>query len=136
VLAGGGIAGVSIASHRTKAGKKVALIDDGNIGSGETGITTAHLVTARDDRYYYFEELLDKDTTHLLAQSHRMAIESVANIVALEAIDCDFEKVSGYLMFHPTDKRDSLDKEMEAAREAGVNVTEVSAAPGMIVNSG
>ena len=52
VIVGGGIAGVTAAYCLVKSGNKVVLVEDGFIGSGETGRTTAHLVTALDDRYY------------------------------------------------------------------------------------
>ncbi len=50
VIVGGGISGVTIAYCLLKSGKKVVLVEDGHIGSGETGRTTAHLVSALDDR--------------------------------------------------------------------------------------
>ena len=52
VIVGGGIAGLSVAYCLIQSGKKVILVEDGFIGSGETGRTTAHFVTALDDRYY------------------------------------------------------------------------------------
>ena len=43
VIDGGGIAGLTTAYILSKAGKRVAVLDDGYIGSGETGHTTAHI---------------------------------------------------------------------------------------------
>src|SRR5688572_30522211 len=57
VIVGGGLAGLSVAYCLLKAGKKVTLVEDGAVGSGETGRTTAHLVTALDDRYYTLQRL-------------------------------------------------------------------------------
>jgi hypothetical protein len=57
VVIGGGIAGLSVAYGLVKKGKSVAVVEDGLIGSGETGRTTAHLVTALDDRYYELERI-------------------------------------------------------------------------------
>ena len=48
VVVGGGIAGLSVAYCLVKAGKKVVVVEDGFIGSGESGRTTAHLVNALD----------------------------------------------------------------------------------------
>src|SRR5436190_139422 len=61
VVVGGGIAGLSVAYCLSKSGKKVILVEDGFIGSGETGRTTAHLVTALDDRYYELEKIYGKE---------------------------------------------------------------------------
>ncbi|HKQ21943.1 MAG TPA: FAD-binding oxidoreductase [Nitrososphaeraceae archaeon] len=55
-IVGGGIAGVTTAYLLSKSGKSVALLEDGYIGSGETGRTTAHITHALDDRYYNIEE--------------------------------------------------------------------------------
>src|SRR5689334_22360330 len=66
VIIGGGLAGVSTAYCLSKAGKKIVLVEDGNIGSGETGHTTAHLVTALDDRFTHFVKLFGKEDTRLI----------------------------------------------------------------------
>src|SRR5436190_23445492 len=52
VIIGGGIAGLTIAYTISKEGKNIVLLEDGWIGSGETGRTTAHLVNALDNRYF------------------------------------------------------------------------------------
>ena len=61
-IIGGGIAGLSAAYNLSKAGKSVGFVlEDGYIGSGETGHTTAHLTHALDDRYFNLEKLFGKD---------------------------------------------------------------------------
>src|SRR5438445_3680998 len=49
-IVGAGIAGMTTAYLLARAGKTVVVVDDGPIGGGMTGRTTAHLVTALDDR--------------------------------------------------------------------------------------
>src|SRR6186713_366751 len=68
------IAGVTTAYCLSRSGKKVVLVEDGYIGSGETGRTTAHLVNALDDRYYELERMYGKEKTKLIASSHTRAI--------------------------------------------------------------
>src|SRR5665213_1170929 len=50
-VVGAGIAGMTVAYLLARAGKAVIVIDDGPIGGGETGRTTAHLCNALDDYY-------------------------------------------------------------------------------------
>src|SRR6185436_7064943 len=57
IIVGAGIAGLTTAYLLGQAGKSVIVLDDGPIVSGETERTTAHLVTALDDRYFDLERL-------------------------------------------------------------------------------
>ena len=59
-IVGAGISGMTAAYLLSKAGRQVAVIDDGNVASGETGRTTAHITCALDDRYYNLEKLHGK----------------------------------------------------------------------------
>jgi glycine/D-amino acid oxidase-like deaminating enzyme/nitrite reductase/ring-hydroxylating ferredoxin subunit len=131
VIVGGGIAGITIAYCLLKSGKKIVLVEDGAIGSGETGRTTAHLVSALDDRYYELERMYGEEKTALIAESHTAAIDFIENLCKEKLIDCDFERLNGYLFLHPTDERESLHKEFVAARKAGLNVEELEDVPGM-----
>jgi len=136
VVIGGGIAGVTAAYCLQRSGKRTVLIEDGAIGSGETGRTTAHLVTALDDRYYELEKMFGKKNTRLIAESHRQAIDFIEIVVQNEGIDCDFERVPGYLFRHHTDEPDSLLKEFQAASEAMLDVTELDLVPNMMNENG
>jgi glycine/D-amino acid oxidase-like deaminating enzyme/nitrite reductase/ring-hydroxylating ferredoxin subunit len=131
VIVGGGIAGMTIAYCLLQTGRKVVLVEDGGIGSGETGRTTAHLVSALDDRYYALEKIYGKEDTKLIAESHKRAIDFIENICKEKSIDCDFERLDGYLFLHPTDKRESLHKELEATRNAGIDIEELQEVPGL-----
>lgn len=120
LIIGGGIAGISTAYKLLQAGKKVVLVEDGFIGSGETGRTTAHLASALDDRYYFLENKFGEDATKLIAESHEAAIDDIEKNVSALKIDCSFKRVNGYLFLHESDKEDSLDKEFEATQKAGL----------------
>ncbi len=132
VIVGGGIAGMTIAYRLTQQNKNVVVIEDGYLGSGETGRTTAHLTAALDDRYYNLESLFGEDDTKLIAESHKRAIDYIEEIVKKENIDCDFTRVKGYLFLNPSDKEDSLQKEYEACSKAGLEVELGNNIPGMI----
>lgn len=70
LVIGGGIGGLTTAYCLAKAGKKTVLVEDGLIGSGETGRTTAHLTYALDDRYYYIEKAFGEDGSRKAGESH------------------------------------------------------------------
>jgi glycine/D-amino acid oxidase-like deaminating enzyme/nitrite reductase/ring-hydroxylating ferredoxin subunit len=123
-VVGAGIAGLTIAYLLTQEGKRVVVVDDGPTAGGETCRTTAHLVTALDDRFYDLERLHGAEGARLAAQSHAAAIDRIERIVSDEAIACDFARVDGYLFAPPGDDLSELDKELEAAHRAGL--TDVS----------
>lgn len=131
VIVGGGLAGLSVAYALTEAGKKVVVIEDGLIGSGETGRTTAHLVTALDDRYTTLQKIYGEEDTRLIADSHKAAILFVEHTVIKENIDCQFVRVPGYLFLHPSDDSKTLREEFDAATKAGLEVGMLDKIPGM-----
>src|SRR5437588_9804647 len=96
-IIGAGIAGLTTAYLLAREGKVVVVLDDGPIGGGMTARTTAHLSNALDDRFYELERLFGEDGSRLAAQSHTVAIDRVEAIVWEEKIDCEFERLDGYL---------------------------------------
>lgn len=131
VIVGGGIAGLSVAYRLCQLKRKVVLVEDGFIGSGETGRTSAHLVTALDDRYYEIERIHGRAGARLAAGSHRTAIDFIERAIMEEKIDCEFERIPGYLFLHPSDEKKNLEKEFDAARRAGLSVGMLDEIPGI-----
>jgi FAD dependent oxidoreductase./Rieske [2Fe-2S] domain. len=127
-VVGAGIAGMTTGYLLACAGRDVAIVDDGPVGGGMTGRTTAHLVNALDDRFYEIEKMLGKDAARLAAQSHTQAIDRIDEIVREENIQCDFERVDGYLFPPPGSSAKSIDEEYDAALRAGLR--EVQKLPG------
>ena len=119
-IIGAGIAGMTTAYLLAREGKSVVVLDDGPIGGGMTGRTTAHLTNAFDDRYYEVERLHGLKNASLAAESHTAAIDRIEAIVSEEDIDCDFERVNGYLFAAQGDSADVLELELAAAHRAGL----------------
>src|SRR6185369_4369074 len=113
-VVGAGIAGMTTAYLLARAGRAVVVIDDGPIGGGETGRTTAHLTAALDDRYFNIANLHGAEGARIAAESHMSAIHRIESIASMEDIDCDFERVEGYLFLGGQDTRKDLEKELEA----------------------
>jgi glycine/D-amino acid oxidase-like deaminating enzyme/nitrite reductase/ring-hydroxylating ferredoxin subunit len=132
-VVGAGIAGLSIAYHLLLQGQQVLVLDDGAIGSGETGRTTAHLSNAFDDRYHRVESQHGEEVSRLVAQSHTAAIDRIEAIVRDERIECDFRRVDGYLFTPPDAPQDELSKELHAVHRAGLlDVARVNVPPGSL----
>jgi glycine/D-amino acid oxidase-like deaminating enzyme/nitrite reductase/ring-hydroxylating ferredoxin subunit len=88
------------------------------------------LVNALDDRFFEIEKLRGHKGAQLAAESHTAAIDRVEEIVTKEKIDCEFERLNGYLFVPPGEPTDVLDKELEAAHRAGLtDVERVARAP-------
>ena len=100
LVIGAGIAGLTTAYNLASTGRRVVVVDDGMIGSGESGRTTAQLTCALDDRYFFLERLFGKEKARLAAQSHAAAVDWIENTIRKEEIDCDFMRVDGYLFLH------------------------------------
>ena len=124
-IVGAGIAGISVAYHLTKAGKRVVVLDDGPVAGGETSRTTAHLSNAFDDRYHAEERLHGERGSRLVADSHTVAINTIEHNVKLEGIECGFERLDGYLFSgdetkNRDEQRQALAEELAAVHRAGI----------------
>src|SRR4051812_25511371 len=128
-IVGAGISGLSVAYTLVRAGRKVVVLDDGLVGRGMTGRTTAHIVNALDDRYYEIEKLHGEEGARLAAESHTAAIDRVEENVTAERIDCEFERLDGYLFEPPNEPLSNLREEFDACRRAGLEVEWADRAP-------
>ena len=128
-IIGAGIAGLSTALELVRGGARVSVLDDGPIGGGETGRSSAHLASAVDDRFFKLERRFGERGARLVAESHAAAIDRIENTVRELAIDCDFRRVEGYLFAPPGDDLHELEAELTAARRAGLVVDRIERAP-------
>jgi len=131
-VVGAGIAGLSVAYALARAGKRVIVVEKEQIGSGESGRTTAHLANALDDRYLTLEQARGVESSRIAAEAHSSAIDFIEEAVRAEAIDCDFTRLDGYLFLGGDDGPALLDDELAAAHRAGLkDVTRVERMPGL-----
>lgn len=124
-IVGGGIAGLTTAYLLMKEGKSVCLLEGFELGSGQSGRTTAHFVSAIDDRYFELEKFHGENGARLVAESHTAAIRKLEQIVREENIDCDLERLEGYLFAQGDERANVLDDEFKAARRAGLSDVEL-----------
>ena len=128
-VVGAGIAGLTTAYLLAQEGRGVLVIDTGDPGCGQTGVTTAHLSNVIDDTYQEILRVHGVEGARLACDSHGSAIARIESICGRERIDCDFRRLSGYLFLGPGDDERMLKEELEAAHQARVDVEWLDRAP-------
>ncbi|QNE78670.1 FAD-dependent oxidoreductase [Streptomyces finlayi] len=126
-VVGGGIAGLSTAWELTRAGRRVAVVEADRIASGVTGYTTAKVSALHSLVYDRLRRTRGADAARLYAQSQQDAVERVADIARELGIDCDLERVSAYSYASDSSSRGAVEAEAEAAAEAGLAASYVTA---------
>jgi glycine/D-amino acid oxidase-like deaminating enzyme/nitrite reductase/ring-hydroxylating ferredoxin subunit len=129
VVVGAGITGLSCAYELTRMGRSVVVIDRGQIGSGMTARTTAHLASSLDDYYSELERVHGEDGARPYHDSQVAAINRIEAICRDEAIDADFARVDGFLFPAEPDHLSDLQAEYETCRRIGVEVEWAERAP-------
>jgi glycine/D-amino acid oxidase-like deaminating enzyme/nitrite reductase/ring-hydroxylating ferredoxin subunit len=125
VVIGAGIAGLSVAYELAARKLRVIVVDRGNIGLGMTARTTAHLATAFDDGYAELISERGLEAACTVYQSLGAAIDRVDQIQSDNGIDCDFQRLDGYLFPAPGRPDHELDDELNACRQVGVPVSDL-----------
>ncbi|WP_413558370.1 FAD-dependent oxidoreductase [Bdellovibrio sp. HCB209] len=118
-VVGGGVAGMLVAYELVKQGREVVVLERGPLHKNETGFTTAHLSDAIDDGFAHIKSIHGIDKLRLFYQSHKMAIDIIEKIVRDEGIECDFQRVDGFLFLSSDKSAEYLAQEYETALEAG-----------------
>lgn len=126
-IVGAGIAGLTTAYLLAKAGQSVAVLDRERLGLGETGLTSAHISNALDDRYFALQKMHGTEGARLAAESHTAAIRLIEQITRDENIDCELRKADGFLFLDPKHDLNFLMRELRATHDSGL--TEVKLLP-------
>lgn len=124
-IVGAGIAGLTTGYLLAREGKSVVIVDAWEMAAGETGRTTAHLTAVLDDRFFNIESLFGEKGARLAAESHMAAINHIEAIIRKENINCDFERVDGYLAPLDEKQREDFDKEVAPVKQAGFSDMEI-----------
>ncbi len=125
VVVGAGISGLSCALNLAREGKSVVVLESRCRGAGQTGRTTAHIMTWLDDFYYECIAMHGQKTASIVAQSLRAAVDMIEHNVVSENIDCEFIRLDGILYPHSSSAVSTLHKELDAALKCGLSDTKL-----------
>ena len=126
---GAGLAGMIAAYLLGRAGRSVIVIDEGPIGGLQGGFEAAHLASVIERPYAAIEASRGRSAARVAAQASAAAIDALEAIALRERIACEFERVDGYRIASPSDAPDAVERELEAARRAGLAGVELLDAP-------
>jgi glycine/D-amino acid oxidase-like deaminating enzyme/nitrite reductase/ring-hydroxylating ferredoxin subunit len=113
---GGGITGLTAAVLLKEAGLTVAVIEIDRIAAGVTAYTTGKVTALHGLVYAQVRSRFGADGARVYAEANTAALELIAD----RAVDCDFRRKAA--VTYAQDEAGELGNEVEAAREAGLDV--------------
>ena len=115
---GAGMAGVLIADALAQRGVKAVVLEARQIGSGQTGHTTAKITSQHGLIYHGLIERFGREKAQRYADANQQAIRQYADMIRDRSIDCDFREAPAYL--YSCLDAEALKKEAEAAAFLGI----------------
>ena len=117
-IVGGGLAGILTAYLLKDSGLSIAVLEQGHIGHGKTGHTTAKITSQHGLIYTKLLRQMGRERARQYAATQQKAVCSYRQIIRHEQIDCDFSDRSAYL--YSTQSTDLLKRETENALKLGL----------------
>jgi glycine/D-amino acid oxidase-like deaminating enzyme len=130
-VVGAGITGMTAALLLARAGRSVAVLDQHAIAGGTTGHSTAK-ITSQHGLIY---ASLGRGTASAYGAAMESAKERIAELAG-EGIDCGFRRRAAYVYGSDESHRGKLEREADAASQAGLPSTFIETAPLPFVTHG
>lgn len=118
-IIGGGITGITTAYRLSKTGKKVLLLDKGDLMHSTTAYTTAFLTYVIDTNITELIKSIGATNTKKVWESHKEAIDMIEEISKKEKIDCEFTRCDEYITATTEKERKALEEMLTAAKKIG-----------------
>ena len=123
------MAGLLCALELAERGRSVTVVERSHVGAGDTSATTAHLSAVLDRRYFELAGMHGEDAARLIASSHMRGIAHLERVMNAYDIECNFQRVSGFLCAGNAAQEKELAREHAAANAAGLTCDLVRRAP-------
>ena len=120
-VVGGGILGLLCADRLKRAGRTVALLEAGRVAAGVTGYTTAKITVLHGLIYDEVRSRFGEEGARHYAGANGAGLALIADRVAEDGIDCDFRRRPALTYAEDPSELESLQKEVDAARAAGLD---------------
>jgi glycine/D-amino acid oxidase-like deaminating enzyme/nitrite reductase/ring-hydroxylating ferredoxin subunit len=120
-VVGGGILGLLTADLLKRAGRTVALLEADRVATGVTGYTTAKVTALHGLIYDQVRSRFGADGARHYAEANDAGLALIADRVAEDGIECDFRRRPALTYAEGDGDLDPLRREVDAAREAGLD---------------
>jgi glycine/D-amino acid oxidase-like deaminating enzyme/nitrite reductase/ring-hydroxylating ferredoxin subunit len=127
-VVGAGITGLTAALLLARAGRSVAVLDHHVVGGGSTGHSTAKVTSQHGLTYARLRLTHGRDAARTYADAMETAKERIAALAG-ERIECAFRERSAYLYGSAAWQRPLIEREAEAAAQAGLPAAFVETTP-------
>jgi glycine/D-amino acid oxidase-like deaminating enzyme/nitrite reductase/ring-hydroxylating ferredoxin subunit len=126
---GGGIVGITTALLLAEGGASVVLLEAGRLAGGTSGYTTAKVSSQHGLIYDALRSKHGRETARRYGEANEAALAWIAARVARDGIDCDFRRQPSYAYVTSASDRSQVEREAEAAVEAGLPAELVQETP-------
>ena len=118
-IIGGGLFGLTTAYYLTQQGKKVIVLEKGEIGEKVSGNTTGKITSQHGLFYEHLINDYGKEYAKKYLEANEEAIENIKEIIKKEQIKCEFYKQNAYVYTTQEDEVIEIQKEVEAVKKLG-----------------
>jgi len=129
LVIGSGVAGISTAYELATKRQQVIVVDRGLICDGITARTSAHLAPLCDDLTAEMIKLRGEETSRAFYESQTTAVDRIEEIQKREKIECDFQRLDGFLFQALNTDSRIIDEELDAVRKVGAPVHRLVGVP-------
>ncbi|WP_219416646.1 FAD-dependent oxidoreductase [Pseudonocardia nigra] len=122
LVLGGGITGLTTALLLKRQGARVAVVEAGRVGVGVSGNNTAKVTALQSTMLSTITRTRGAEVAGEYARRSAAAVELVAGLAAEEGIACDLRRRDAFTVAVQDPDLGTVEREFEAAREAGLPV--------------
>ncbi len=123
---GAGIAGLTTAYRLAKAGRSVLVLEADRVAAGVSGHTTAKISAQHGLKYAMLAKSKGTEAAAMYAYTQTAALGWIEATTAELGIDCGFTRAESFVYTTKPETVESLEREAEAAAEAGLPATYVT----------
>ncbi len=116
---GAGMFGLTTAYYLTQQGKKVIVIEKGEIGEKVSGNTTGKITSQHGLFYDHLISDYGVEYARKYLDVNEQAISRIKEIIDKEQIECEFKNKSAYVYTTKQDEIIEIEKEVDAVRKIG-----------------